>query len=225
MAIRSLFLSPTIEVVPMIDAISLETAHLLGDALPATHRLRHRIFVERQKYGVPSWNGMEWDEFDTPAATYLLWRDKASRPRAIARLIPTSRPYMIRQLWPELAADYVLPSSDDVWEITRLGIDRDLDLAVRGRIFGEMFCAFAEFGLLQGITSYLFVTPPQVITAALGQAGVVAHPLGAAKRLGRLPVVAARSPVSRQALRLLRRHHHITMPVLRLVGEASAKAA
>jgi hypothetical protein len=29
----------------MIDAISLETAHLLGDALPSAHRLRHRIFI------------------------------------------------------------------------------------------------------------------------------------------------------------------------------------
>lgn len=209
----------------MIDAISLETAHLLGDALPATHRLRHRIFIERQKYGVPSWKGMEWDQFDTPAATYLLWRDEASRPRAIARLIPTSRPYMIQQLWPELAADFVLPSSDDVWEITRLGIDRNLDFNLRGRIFGEMFCAFAEFGLLQGISSYLFVTPPQVIAGALDQAGVVAQRMGAPKRLGRLPVVAACSPVSRQALRLLRRHHRITVPVLRLVGDASAQAA
>ncbi len=209
----------------MIDAISLQTAHLLGDALPAAHRLRHRIFVERQKYGVPCWNGMEWDQFDTPAATYLLWRDEASQPRAIARLIPTSRPYMIEQLWPELAADHVLPSSDDVWEITRFGIDRNLDLGHRGRVFGELFCAFAEFGLLHGITSYLFVTPPQVIAGALDQAGVVAQRMGATKRLGRLPVVAACSPVSRQALRLLRRHHHITTPVLRLVGDASAQAA
>jgi acyl homoserine lactone synthase len=50
----------------MIDAISLETAHLLGDALPSAYRLRHRIFIERQKYDVPSHRGMEWDQFDTP---------------------------------------------------------------------------------------------------------------------------------------------------------------
>ena len=57
----------------MIDAISLETAHLLGDALPSAHRLRHRIFIGRQKYAVPSHRGMEWDQFDTPAAVYMLW--------------------------------------------------------------------------------------------------------------------------------------------------------
>ena len=209
----------------MIDAISLETAHLLGDALPASHRLRHRIFVLRQGYGVPCWHGMEWDEFDTPAATYLLWRDGATRPRAIARLIATSRPYMIERLWPELTGDCKLPSSDDVWEITRFGIDRDLDPELRGRIFGEMFCAFAEFGLLWGIAAYLFVTPPQVIASALHDAGVLTERLGEPKRVGRLPVVAARVSVSRQALCRLRRHHRISGSVLRLAGANPARAA
>ena len=98
----------------MIDAISLETAHLLGDALPSSHRLRYRIFIERQGYEVPSWRAMEWDQFDTPRAHYLMWRDEASQPRAIARMIPTSQPYMIRELWPDLVEDGKLPDRDDI---------------------------------------------------------------------------------------------------------------
>ena len=110
----------------MIDAISLETAHLLGDALPSAHRLRHRIFVERQKYDVPRRRGMEWEQFDTPATIYLLWRGEMAHVRAIARLIPTSLPYTIQRLWPELVRNGDMPSSDDIWEVTRFGIDRDL---------------------------------------------------------------------------------------------------
>jgi N-acyl-L-homoserine lactone synthetase len=151
----------------MIDAISLETAHLLGDALPSAHRLRHRIFVERQKYDVPRRRGMEWDQFDTPAAIYLLWRDEMAHVRAIARLIPTSLPYMIQQLWPELVRKGDMPSSDDIWEVTRFGIDRDLGRERRARVFGEMFCAFVEFGLKTGIGAYIFVTPLAVIDSAL----------------------------------------------------------
>jgi N-acyl-L-homoserine lactone synthetase len=209
----------------MIDAISLETAHLLGNALPEAHRLRHRIFIERQQYGVASWRGMEWDEFDTPAAVYLMWRDEAKRPRAIARLIPTSRPYMIQQLWPELITNRSLPTSESVWEVTRFGIDRDIDAPTRARAFGEMICAFAEFGLVQGIDSYLFVTPPQVIAGALEDAGVPVERLGSAKQLGRLLVVAALAPVSRLALHRLRRRHRVGMPVLRIAGETTAFAA
>lgn len=209
----------------MIDAISIETAHLLGDALPAAHRLRYRIFIERQKYGVPNWHGMEWDQFDTPAAVYLLWRDEKAQPRAIARLIPTTQPYMIQQLWPELAGEHALPASDNVWEVTRFGVDRDLDAATRARAYGEMFCALAEFALIRRIDSYLFVTAPQVIASTLDEAGVLTEQLGGLKRLGRLPVVAARAPVSWQILGRLRRRHRIGSSVLRVAGEEAARAA
>ena len=209
----------------MIDAITLETAHLLADALPAAHRLRYQIFVRRQQYDVPCWHGMEWDQFDTPAATYLLWRDEAARPRAIARLIPTTRPYMIQQLWPELKGRGELPASDDVWEISRLGIDRDLAPARRGRIFGELFCAFAEFGLLHDISAYLVVTPRRIIATALDGAGVPCAQLCEPRRLGRLPVVAAHVPVTREALRSLRRCHRISTPVLREAFSPCAQAA
>lgn len=208
----------------MIDAISLETAHLLGDALPSAHRLRHRIFVGRQKYDVPALRGMEWDQFDTPAAVYMLWRDKSSDVRAIAQLIPTTLPYMIQQLWPELVSNGEMPAGDDVWEVTRLGVDRDLDAAQRVRILGELSCAVAEFGLKRCIRNYVFVTAQRLIDVALGRAGVAVERLGEPRRLGGLPVVAARSMVSYAALHKLRRYHGITGQVLRVAGEADAGA-
>lgn len=209
----------------MIDAISLENAHLLGDALPSAHRLRHRIFIGRRKYAVPSHRGMEWDRFDTPAAVYMLWRDEALRVRAIARVIPTSQPYMIQQLWPELVTNGELPCSDDVCEVTRFGIDRDLDAERRARVAGELFCALGEFGLKTGASAYIFVTPAAVIDSALGNAGVAFQRLGVSNRLGRLPVVAARSEVSYAALHKLRRRYGIFGPVLRLPGKAETHAA
>ncbi|MBK8176706.1 MAG: autoinducer synthase [Rhodospirillales bacterium] len=209
----------------MIDAISLKTAHLLGDALPAAHRLRYDIFVERQKYDVPSWQGMEWDQFDTPAAEYLLWRDDEGRVRAVARLISTSRPYMIAELWPELVETGEVPASDDIWEVSRVGIDRRLDAATRARVLSEMFCALAEFGLESGVRAYVFVTPPRIIDAGLVAAGIDVRRLGAPKRLGRLPVVAAQSFVSHGGLIKLRRYHRIAYPVLRIAGRLDALAA
>ena len=209
----------------MIDAISLESAHLLGDALAAAHRLRFRIFVERQKYQVPSRRGMEWDQFDTPGAVYLLWRDEARRVRAVARLIPTDLPYMIRELWPHLAGGHDLPVCEDVWEVSRVGIDRTLDPEVRARILGELFCGLAEFGLANGIREYLCVTLAQVVDHALLRAGVAAERMGEPVRLGRLPVVAVRLPVSHEGLRRLRRYHRIGGAVLRVAGEAVARAA
>jgi hypothetical protein len=66
--------------------------------------------------------------------------------------------------------------------------------------------------------------PPAVIDSALNGAGVAAERLGEAKRLGRLPVVAARPAVSPAALRKLRGYHGIGGPVLRII-DIEARAA
>jgi acyl homoserine lactone synthase len=211
--------------VPMIDAVSLETLHLFGPVMPAIFRLRHRIFVARQRYDVPTYQGMEWDAFDTPATVYFVWRDETGEPRGVARLIPTAVPYMVQQLWPELIEDGSVPSRESLWEITRLGIDRDIDPAMRRQILGELLCAFVEYAMVRGIDDYIFVTAPQVIEGTLSHAGIDVRLLGQHRRLGRFRVVAAMSPATADVLAKLRRYHGICEPVLRLADQAIEIAA
>ncbi|HRK95761.1 MAG TPA: acyl-homoserine-lactone synthase, partial [Rhodospirillales bacterium] len=201
----------------MIDAFTVETAHLLGDALPALHRLRHKIFVERHGYQVPTYRGMEWDTFDTPAAVYLLWRDDLQQVRAIARLIPTTFPYMIKELWPELIYGRELPSRPDVWEVTRLGVDRALAPALRRRVFGEMMCACGEFGRRMGISEYYLVTHPWVIRSIEAN-GCRVRMLGHTRAIGRCVVKAAAVQVSDAAIATLRRTYSLPPKVLRVAG-------
>ena len=44
----------------MIDCVNINTAHLFGDAFASQFRLRYRIFVERRKWKLPCWRGMEF---------------------------------------------------------------------------------------------------------------------------------------------------------------------
>ncbi len=208
----------------MIEAITLETAHLLGDALPMMFRLRHKLFIERQDYKTPTLRGMEWDQYDTPAAVYLLWRDDAGAVRGVARLIPTTFPYMIKELWPNLVENTELPARPDVWELSRMGVDRDLPAEQRRRAADELMCACAEFALHNGISAFLMVTHMHLIKASVA-AGWQSEALGQACRLGRFPVVAARTLISEEALAKARRSYGITQPVLRIVGEELAMAA
>ena len=208
----------------MIEAITLETAHLLGDALPMMFRLRHKLFIERQDYKTPTLRGMEWDQYDTPAAVYLLWRDDAGAVRGVARLIPTTFPYMIKELWPNLVENTELPARPDVWELSRMGVDRDLPAEQRRRAADELMCACAEFALHNGISAFLMVTHMHLIKASVA-AGWQSEALGQPCRLGRFPVVAARTLISEEALAKARRAYGITQPVLRIVGEELALAA
>ena len=209
----------------MIDAITFETAHLLGDALPSMYRFRHRVFVERQNYDVPNHNGMEWDQFDTPAAVYLLWRDDERKVRGMFRLIPTTFPYMIKEVWPQLVESDKLPSRPDMWETSRFGIDRDLPPPERKRIFGELMCASTEFGLANGIREYVTLTAPAFFRSAISNYDLAVEYLGTRHKLERLPVVVGKWGVSQDKLTMMRRYHGIDGPVLRVAEESQAQAA
>ena len=100
-----------------------------------------------------------------------------------------------------------------------------ISTASGARVFGELFCAFGEYGLRTRISAYVFVTSAALIDSALLGAGVVVQRLGKLNQCGRPPMIAARSPVSYSALHRLRRHHGISGPVLRLAGEAGTRAA
>ena len=76
-------------------SVTWATAHQHGEAWISHHRLRYRMFVERQKWSVPNYQEIEYDEFDTPAATYILAVDEQYRALGATRLIPTTRPYMV----------------------------------------------------------------------------------------------------------------------------------
>src|ERR1700753_842170 len=96
-------------------ALNWETAHQHGEACVSHHRLRYRMFIERQRWNVPNYRQLEYDEFDTPAATYILIVDDQNQALGTARLIPTTRPYMVEALWPDLV-DGELPHLAAVWE-------------------------------------------------------------------------------------------------------------
>jgi acyl homoserine lactone synthase len=144
----------------MIESLNIETCHLHGDALPSLLRVRYREFVERLKYDVPNYNRMEYDQYDTPAAVYFVWRDENNIIRAGSRISPTNRPYMLKDLWPQAVTQISLPSTPKIWEVTRLFVDKTLSQEQRQKAHGEMLCAYFEFAEQNNITNYIGVAPP-----------------------------------------------------------------
>jgi acyl homoserine lactone synthase len=129
----------------MIEAFSLATAHLFQDALASQARLRYEVFVRQRGLAHAFFDNLEFDEFDTPSAVYLVWRDDARIVRGLARLLRTDRPYMLASYWPHLVESRQLPSSDTVWEVTRVCVDKGVKPELRRTIFPELLCAITEF--------------------------------------------------------------------------------
>jgi N-acyl-L-homoserine lactone synthetase len=197
-----------------VICINWENAHLYGEAWISHHRLRHRLFVERQGWDVPTVRGLEHDQFDTPAAQYLLWLDGKGETRGVARLLPTTRPYMVQRLWPDLVPGE-LPECDSVWEATRFGCDQALHPAMRRRAVAEILCAMQEYGLAHGIDRYLAVMAERLLKCVVVKAGCRVTVLGPQRLFGRFPTVAAYLTVAPEVLDELRHRATIGGTVLR----------
>lgn len=183
--------------------LNWETAHLYREAWISHHRLRHRVFVERQRWQVPSYNGLEYDQFDTPAAHYILWLDGDGQARGVGRLIPTTRPYTVEALWPELV-DGALPRVPEIWEATRFGCDRSIDVRTRRRIVAELICGCQEFGIANGIRKYLGLMPLGIFKNVVVVAGCTVTLLESATQIAQHDVAAAYIDISPRILATVR---------------------
>ncbi|NPU13407.1 GNAT family N-acetyltransferase [Bradyrhizobium sp. 83002] len=186
-------------------SIRWDNIHRHGEAWISHHRLRYRMFVERQGWSVPHYRCMEYDEFDTPAATYILVVDEHDQALGTARLIPTTRPYMVKSLWPDLV-EGSLPHSDEVWEASRFGCDRALSAGGRRRVIGQLIQACQEFGLANGISSYLGVMPSWIFKNVIAAHGCPVRPIGVTLPLQGHDIGAAYIGVSSAVLELVRQH-------------------
>lgn len=147
----------------MVEAFSLRTAHYFGDALASQARLRYRVFVEQRGLQHPFYDGMEYDQFDTPGAVYFTWRDEGAVVRGLIRLLPTTLPYMMQSYWAHLMVEEPLPRARNVWEVTRLCVDRSYKGSDRFRVMPEIMCAVQEYCSQTGIDTIVGVTRKHLI--------------------------------------------------------------
>ena len=184
-------------------AVSWETVHQHGEAWISHHQLRYRMFVERQKWSVPNYRHIEYDEFDTPAATYILVVDDQNHALGTTRLIPTTRPYMVKSLWPDLT-ELELPQSDSIWEASRFGCDREIDSITRRDVVAHLILGCQEFGVANGISSYLGVMPTWVFKYVISANGCPVTYIGPTLRQYGHEIVAAYTDVSPSTLEAVR---------------------
>lgn len=121
------------------------------------HRLRARIFKERMGWDVEINSiGLEVDQFDLPEAVYFLTLDDNKRVIGSWRLLPTTGPTMIADVWPQFLNTLPMPENPAVWEASRFGVNSLKERSREGlhqvsKATAELFCALTETCLLCGI--------------------------------------------------------------------------
>jgi len=80
---------------------------------------RHRVFVEQLGWQLQTLGNTEQDQFDREDTIYVISRDEYGDITGCARLLPTTRPYLLGEVFPQLLNGMPVPSSADVWELSR----------------------------------------------------------------------------------------------------------
>lgn len=189
--------------------LSWSNAHLYGSLWADHHRLRHKLFIGRNQWDIPDADGMEYDSYDTPAARYILIVDDLGAVRAVTRLIPTTRPIMARDCWPDLLGDWN-PQTDRIWEATRFGVDKDLAPDIREKVQDALILAVQEFGVEHDLSGFIGVMP-KAFFRRIGSTGVPFEIVGGPVKTDQYRIFAAKIGVCPDAIDNLR---HRLQPAL-----------
>jgi len=146
------------------------------------HEFRHEVFVGRLGWSLPLVNGVERDQYDTSDAKYVVISDSAERVTACARLLPTTRSYMLPDLFPQLLGGGQAPRAGDIWELSRFATS--VRKTREGRVLSlakptlELLELVLDFARQHDVKRLLLVTSIGIERLML-RAGVAAHRLAA----------------------------------------------
>lgn len=199
----------------MIETFTFKT--MTGSSFYDQAHLRKKEFIDRQAWdGVRTHDSMEFDEFDTPVAHYVLVRDDRGRARACCRLLPTTSPYMVETLWPEFL-DRPAPKSPKLFENTRFMVDQSMNKEDMGMAWLRLSIGYMDYLLDLGANQALFFGAHRIFRQGLERKAEPFIPLGEVKMFdGEAHMAIKTQPFSRETVARMRQNASFWEPAQRI---------
>jgi acyl-homoserine lactone synthase len=190
--------------------------------LDQMHRDRKRVFVDWLQWKVDVVDGVyEIDRFDNEDAVYLI-EAQQGRHLASIRLLPTTKPHLMSEVFSGLCASGV-PRGPDIWEFTRFCISPDVSKPEARRLLELMRTATVEYAQLYGITRYTCVTHLAFLSQLLAL-GWDTEPLGMPQEVDGMAMGAIQFNITPKSLARSREHYGYLESVLQLGAHATCPA-
>ncbi len=144
--------------------LSFENMHVHGELFANLLRARRESFIVRNNWDLPEANGMEYDQYDTPASRWIAVHEFGEVLAGI-RLTPTTArcgiyTYMIRDAQrgllesiPRNLLYFEAPVAPHIWESSRVFVSQSVPankrMRVQANLMGEMISAARTLGATQ----------------------------------------------------------------------------
>ena len=188
----------------MIRIVTNDNAEHHVSNLYQMHRIRKAVFKDRLGWDVTVKGELEIDEYDALRPSYLLSIDRYGIINGCVRLLPTTGPNMLRDIFPSFVTKGAVPRGERVWEASRFAVRGNTTAAEAGlsQTTYELLIGVLKFGLSNGITTIACVVDVRM-ERILRRAGWQLERLGPARRIGNTVAMAGQLDVSEQVLRQL----------------------
>jgi acyl homoserine lactone synthase len=188
----------------MIRIVTKDNAESHLNNLHQMHRIRKTVFKDRLGWDVAVSGELEVDEYDALGPSYLLSIDRYGTLNGCVRLLPTTGPNMLRDIFPSFVTKGAVPHSERVWEASRFAVGKNATTAEAGvsQTTCDLLIGVLKFGLSNGINTIACVVDVRM-ERILRRAGWQLERLGPAHRIGNTIAMAGQLDVSAQILRAL----------------------
>lgn len=190
--------------IKLIHGYELAREAYLADQM---FRLRAEVFQGRLDWEVNVSDGWECDRFDQHNPLYALSIDKDGELQGALRLLPTTGPHMLSDVFNTLMDDDAPIVSPQIWESTRFCVSRKA-AAIRSHnrlnyVTGELLAGIVEIGQRAGLSSVISVYDARM-RRILRLAGCEAVEVGTPKKIGAVTTYAGLFPIETPMLERIR---------------------
>ena len=188
----------------MIKIVTKDNAGRYVSDLHQMHRLRKMVFRDRLGWDVTVSGELEADEYDGMESIYLISIDRYGAVNGCVRLLPTTGPNMLRDIFPSFVTKAAVPCGEHVWEASRFAVSSTDARAEAGlsQTTYELLIGVLRFALSNSIRTIACVVDVRM-ERILRRAGWQLDRLGPARRIGNTIAMAGQLDVSAQVLRQL----------------------
>ncbi len=198
------------------------------DVLEDMYRLRARVFEGRLGWDVKVENGMEIDQFDHCHPAHVVSLDEAGHVVGCMRLLQTTGPHMLADVFSAILDGEPPLRSAQVWEATRFCVDTERLNRSRDRnsisyVTSEVMLGAFEYARKAGVLDAVAVIDP-VMNRVLKRSGNgPVDYLGSAKPMGKVVAMAALMDCSDERINAIRDYAGIADDVFLTEDEALAR--